>query len=210
MRPASIPLVLALLLPGGCCSMARLFCGPDRSPWISIDYATPEAAVRTFLEALRRDEPTVVYQAISRAFREHLELDQATLLLAWPQVKAKNPYLHVAGYAEVPPAARNGDFAQLELSIEGRRLRVEVLRQKKWEVRYPIASGAVLTPGRHVTTFAGNATIDENELGTKATLRIVPIEFGKGVDDAVPLEEVQFAGLVAEWKVNKVTLLTDG
>ena len=35
---AALPLLLAA---SGCCSLARLFCGPDTSAWLPIDYATP-------------------------------------------------------------------------------------------------------------------------------------------------------------------------
>ena len=35
-------LVLCALLPtGGCCSFARFFCGPDKTPWVSVDFDAP-------------------------------------------------------------------------------------------------------------------------------------------------------------------------
>ena len=130
MRVASLSLLLLLLLPlHGCCSMARLFCGPDRTKWVPVDHASPEAAVRTLLEALRRDDPEMVYLSLSTAYQQRLHLDHATAQLAWARFTEANPGLHVAGYAKVPAAVRHGaDRASMSLSIEGHELRVHLVR----------------------------------------------------------------------------------
>lgn len=77
---------VALLLPlSGCCSLSRLFCGPDKSPWVPIDYSTPEATVRVLLEAIRRDEPSVVYESLAGGIllaHEARRRDRSTRLAA--------------------------------------------------------------------------------------------------------------------------------
>ena len=87
--PAMRPRLLALALlaapiatSSGCCTMARLFCGPDRTPWISIDFRSPEHTTRTLLEALRRDDAEVVYACLSDAYRRRLRVDQMSIQLA--------------------------------------------------------------------------------------------------------------------------------
>lgn len=210
MHRCSLAAALALVLPApGCCSLARLFCGPDRSPWVSIDYRTPELAARTLLEALRRDEPEVVYASLSHAYRDRLGLDQATTVLAWERVRASNPGLHVAGYAEVPPAtALAPDRARVALRIEGRRVDLDLVRQRKWEVRWRRPSGTLAEPGGNLPSFAAWVTIEEGERARTATLRLQPFTFAVGADlpDAAAIE---FAGLVAEWKVDDISMPAD-
>ena len=213
MRPWSIPLALALVLPApGCCSCARLFCGPDRTPWISIDYTTPQAAARTLLEALRRDDPEVVYASMSQACRKRLELDRATLVVAWPKVRAENPGLHVVGYAEVPaPKILGPDQARLELLIEGRRVDLDVVRQRRWEVRYRRTNGTLADPGGQLASFATQATLSEAETdnGTVVTLGLLPLVFPVGFH-SLALEQIESAGLCSEWKVDRITVHADG
>ncbi len=202
-------LAAAMPLPG-CCSLARLFCGPDRTPWISVDFATPEAAARTLLEAVRRDEPEIVYRSMSHAYRDRLGLDQAGAVLAWQKIRADNPGLHVAGYAEVPAAIPVGDDrARILLSIEGQRVELEVVRQRKWEVRWRRSSGTAAEPGGNLPSFEARAAIAENDDGRTATLRLEPFVLPFG-SEAPTLAAIEFAGLVAEWKVDRIAMLVDG
>lgn len=211
MRRCPLVVVLALALPAsGCCSLARWFCGPDRSPWVSIDYRTPELATRTLLEALRRDEPEVVYASLSHGYRDRLGLDQATTVLAWQRVRADNPGLHVAGYAEVPTATATGpDRARVALRIEGRRVDIDLVRQRKWEVRWRRPSGTLAEPGANLPSFAAWAAVGTGERDRTATLRLQPFTFAVGADlpDA---DAIEFAGLVAEWKVDDISMPSEG
>ena len=54
-RLVSVLALLPLLGTGSCCWMARVFCGPDTSPWVPISYETSRATLATFLEAVRRE-----------------------------------------------------------------------------------------------------------------------------------------------------------
>ncbi len=220
MRPSSIPLLLTLAWPAsGCCSFARFFCGPDKSPWVSVDYATPEAAVRTLLEALRRDEPEIVYRSLSPACRQRLGLTQSTLLVGWPQFRAQNPGLHVAGYAEVPQAQRLGpDAARLELSIEGRTLVVDLVRTLQWTVQYrlpaidsndpqrfdPHRFGSLFSPGQYVVSPADLVAVEPDAMAQKSTLRLRPLVFLHDGLDEVPVDAIETAGLHREWKIDRL------
>ena len=145
-RLAAAGLFAALPLQG-CCSVARAWCGPDETPWVSVEFRTPELAARTLLEALRRDDPQVVYDALADDLREQLGLDGLGVELAWPKIRAHYPYLHVAGYAKVPPAtvSPDGATASVVVSLEGRRLELALVRQTYWELRYR-RPGADLSP----------------------------------------------------------------
>ncbi|GAB4143082.1 MAG: hypothetical protein Fur0037_10640 [Planctomycetota bacterium] len=132
-------MVLIPLLPAaGCCSLAQLFCGPDRSEWVQIDYATPSAALRTFFEALGRDNVDVMLRSLDPDFKRERGLDGLTARLAWDRVRNQYPYLHMARYAEVParPSRGAGQNASFDLEVEGRRLRVDLRRRPYWLVLF--------------------------------------------------------------------------
>ncbi len=67
-RLALLAVILALPAPG-CCTLARLFCGPDDSEWVQIDYKTAPAALATFMEAIRRDDCRVIYDSLGEALK---------------------------------------------------------------------------------------------------------------------------------------------
>ncbi|MCU0863291.1 MAG: hypothetical protein MUC36_05845 [Planctomycetes bacterium] len=213
MRAASLAVLLLVPL-SGCCSFARFFCGPDRTPWISVDYTTPEAAARTLFEALRRDEPEVVYLSLSNDYRSRLELNSMTMQLAWPRILAQNPGLHVAGYANVPTAQRHGpDRASLRLDVEGHAVELQLVRQAKWEVRWRRADGSLAEPGAPVQSLAGFVTSNldpDDDTRNRLTFAPLSIDAALQPDDSyrpVPLEAIESAGFACTWKVADVRLV---
>jgi hypothetical protein len=217
MRHSRTVLALALTLPmttlSGCCSFARLFCGPDKTPWVSIDYTQPERAVRTLLEALRRDEPEVVYLSLSNDYRKRLGLDSMTAQLAWSRIRDANPGLHLAGYAEVPPAHHRGDDrAELRLDIEGRQVEVQLVRQSSLSVRYrrpetepdaqPEASQerhparyGYYECGQPIDSFAGFVAVEPKDGDDASRVTLAPWLFRHEGLDSVRLEDLEFAGI---------------
>lgn len=202
-------LAMALLLPlSGCCSMARFFCGPDRTPWVSVDYTTPELAVRTLFEALRRDQPEIVYLSLSDDYRSRLDINSMTMQLAWPRILEQNPGLHVAGYATVPEAVRHGpDRATIRLDIEGSPVELQLVRQAKWEVRWRRPDGTPAEPGERITSLAGFVTSNldpDDDTKNRITFAPLSIKASRQADDSylpVPLEAIESAGFSCTWKV---------
>lgn len=218
MRPIALAFMCAAALPlTGCCSVARAWCGPDRSPWISVEFRTPELAARTLLEALRRDEPQVVYDALADELRAQLGVDGLAIELAWPKIKQQVPYLHVAGYAEVSPAVLGpgGDTATIAVEFDGRRLQMALVRQAYWELRYR-RPGADLRPeqrearvGRRLGALAGAVDIRrdpeaEDDVSKVALPPQAAAHFGV---DEIPPENVESLGVFTAWKIRELTLL---
>src|SRR5262245_30454488 len=97
MPPSRLAWSVLLLLPlSGCCTFARFFCGPDTTPWVSVRFETPRLAVQTLLEALRRDDPQIVYVSLSQRYLKELKVDLLTWDVAWPRIRDENAGLHVA------------------------------------------------------------------------------------------------------------------
>src|SRR5262245_2446000 len=119
--PRRLALLLGLLPQAACCSLARLFCGPDKTPWVSVSYDEPRLALATFLEALRRDDALVVYRSLSRGFCARNHLDAPTLGVVWDRLHEQIPYLHLAGYLPVPdkPVRETARRVTYELDVDG-------------------------------------------------------------------------------------------
>ncbi|HEB53556.1 MAG TPA: hypothetical protein ENI87_09920 [bacterium] len=219
-RSSALLLTALSALPlSGCCSLARLFCGPDRSPWVSIDFRTPERAVRTFLEALRRDDPEVVYRALSRGFRSANRLDGAIAKVAWDRIREHYPFLHVAGYAEVPPPRRRDpDHADVQIEVEGTPVRIELVRESYWEVRYSRPGTGPEQPfgppgrwGAPLATLAETVRVENTTTEfspDRSRVVIAPLEFQHQMIDEVPLELIESAGVYREWKIAALRQLT--
>jgi len=216
MRPLAFSLLCVSAMPlAGCCSIARAWCGPDKSPWVSVDFSTPELATRTLLEALRRDEPQIVYDALSDGLRRELNLDGLSLELAWQKIKEQYPYLHVAGYAQVPAATvgPGGDTATLTVDVEGTPLEIALVRQTYWELRYR-RPGADLNPsqrnarvGHRLDRLDGavKIEIDAEAEEDRSFVSLQPqnvLHFGV---DEIPVANVDWLGVRREWKVRTLT-----
>jgi hypothetical protein len=211
MRLASILLLAPALAPlTGCCSFARFFCGPDRTKWVSVDYSSPKATTRTFLEALRRDSPEEVYHCLSQGFLNSHELDHATAIVAWDRVREQAPGLHVAGYAEVPAASLSpdGNRAHVGLDIEGRHLDVDLVCERKWEVRYRRPDG---TEGRDgppapLRSAAEVLRVEPDADEQRSTVRLAPMAVRHQGLDELPASAIEFAGFVSEWKIDALSM----
>lgn len=218
MRPLALSLLCVSALPlAGCCSIARAWCGPDKSPWISVEFRTPELATRTLLEALRRDEPEVVYDALSDDLRNELGINGMALELAWTRIKEQYPYLHVAGYADVPAAAISpkGTTATITVTVEGNPLEVGLVRQTYWELRYQ-RPGEDLTPeqrdarvGRRLDNLAGTVEIqiDAEAEDDRSFVSLKPQSAAHFGVDEIPVANVDSLGVFHAWKVRTLTLL---
>lgn len=202
----------ALLLPlTGCCSLSRLFCGPDKSPWVPIDYSTPEASVRVLLEAIRRDEPNVVYESLAQEYCSRMKLDGMIAAIAWQRLRDEVPGLHLVGYAEVPPPVRVADNgATFEIEVQGRRLRIDVVRESTLSLIYwnPELKQTQRI-ARKVVSWNTLASISDIENADRdlSSFELKPVQFEHEGLPEVPLEHVQNVSLVRSWKVSGLTML---
>ena len=215
--PAAAALCALSVTLTGCCSISRAFCGPDTSAWISVDLSTPELAARTLLEALRRDEPEVVYDALSDELREELGVDKGTLELAWSAVRERYPYLHVAGYADVPAASvrARGDAATVDVAFAGEQVRIDLVRQTYWELRYR-RPGADLTPAQRDARVGARlqelaevveVTLEAEASEDRSRVALRPRRVTHFGVDRIPPENVDFLGVFRAWKVRAITRL---
>lgn len=210
MRTRTALLCLLLSPLSGCCSLARLFCGPDTTPWVQIDYSTPEAAVRTLLEAIRRDQPQIVYDALSERYRKAKGIDHQVAELAWQRIREQNPGLHVAGYASVgAPTRRSADSASFLLDVEGRHLAIDVVRESFWEITWvtdkgvPRRQGATL--GHWNEGLAVRPVEDPERFLSK--LELAPIQFEHEGEEAVPVDRIDGLRRAHRWKIANLDLV---
>lgn len=193
-------LTLALLLPSaGCCSLARLLCGPDRSVWISIDYTTSASALATFMEALRRDRPDVLYEALSDGFRHaHGIPGKAEMAVIWEKLQEDISGLHMIGYADVSEPIRHPatpSRVRYLLRVARHVIAVELVQVAYWTIAYDY-DGERRDHGR----YAPLAAVLRVAQGEQTSLRLALDDLPLAIDEG-SLIAVQ-AG--REWKVDRI------
>ena len=209
--PSTIGILLLLPLPG-CCSLARFFCGPDRTEWVSVDRSTPTLAVKTMLEALRRSDPDVLYLTLSTRYCEQHGLTQLTASLMWEQFCAANPGLHVAGYAQVPPPTKlTDDRAEFTLDVEGRTVEVSVVRELRWRATFLRDDGLLADKGGPLRSFDDVATIaaEKDAQGVpkeRSRLIIDRLVVPHTGMDAVPMSRIASAGIDSVWRIDDIRM----
>ena len=157
----TIPMLALALASSGCCSMARFFCGPDRTPWVHVSYDTPQEALATFKEAVRREDTLVIFRSLSEDFKQRSGLTGwVEADLAWEEIREKVDGVHMLGYAEASePKVVGHDRVALTLEISGYRIGLEFVRQAYWECRYPglYEDGAPVDSLRNYVTITPDA-----------------------------------------------------
>ena len=198
-RAARILALIGLTLPpGGCCTMARLFCGPDDSRWISESYASPEAALATFQESLRRADRRALLRCLAESYRQRHELETLSIEIAWRKLTERIPGLHLLGTAEIEEQAVLPDGRRTAvLAVAGHRLLVTLARRSSWELRWTGADGATIEDGAYVPALDPLLIAShEPEAGrTRIAITLPPI------DGRVDPQTLTHAALVVEWKV---------
>ncbi|MEO6595824.1 MAG: hypothetical protein ABIP94_13820 [Planctomycetota bacterium] len=169
----------------------------------------------TLLEAIRRDEPEVVYLCLSPDYRSRLGVDGQTVQLVWQRIREENPGLHVVGYATVPEPTMHGtDHATVTLDVEGNLVDIEVVRQLYWELRYRRTAammgqeqdGPPGEVGEPISSFVGFARIETVGKTERSRVLVNPLTFYHDGIDAVPLEALEHIALTQRWKVADLRL----
>ena len=97
--------LLCCLPAAGCCSIAQgmtaLFCGASKEPWATVSYRTPKEALRTFQEAVAREDVDVIYRSLSKDLKRRWRIGLLEAHAAWAKVKEHVPGIHVVGLAKI-------------------------------------------------------------------------------------------------------------
>lgn len=209
MRPILLSMLAVTLASlSGCCSLSRLFCGPDQSDWVSQQFDTPRHTAQTLFEALRRDDPEVLFLCLDRSYRQRLGIDDSMAMrLAWQRFREQNPSLHVAGYTQVPaPTRLDSDRATVTVDVVGEQVQIDFERRSYWELRYRRPNGSAGEEGQEVPTFAERAQVVplRRENDDMSRLMLAPFDFHHDGLDAVPLEAIEHAALTRRWLVTDI------
>lgn len=207
---ALLPSILAVMLGSlsGCCSLSRFFCGPDRSPWVPQSFDTPRRTTQTLFEALRRDDPEVLFLCLDPAYRRRIGIDDSMAMrLAWDRFREQNPGLHVAGYTTVPePRLLDPDHARVTVDIVGEKTELDLRRQSVWEVRFRRPDGSVFGESAAIASFADRAQIAvlTNQDDDASRLMLTPFVFHHDGLAEVPLDAIEHVALTRRWLVADV------
>lgn len=208
MRPILLTILVAMQsCLGGCCSLSRLFCGPDRTAWVPQRYDTPRHTAQTLFEALRRDDPDVLYLCLDRSYRQRLGIDSLTMRLAWERFREQNPGLHVAGYSEVPePTRLHADRATVAIDVAGRAVELDLARRAYWELRYLVPGSPPGEPGGELTSFAERAQIARIEDPDRDLSRLMLTPFVIDHEGIVtlPIDAIEHVALTRRWLITDI------
>ncbi|MBX3464847.1 MAG: hypothetical protein KF830_16895 [Planctomycetes bacterium] len=206
-RPLLLLLLFLAVHLGGCCSLSRLFCGPDRSPWVPQRFDTPRRTAQTLFESLRRDDPEVLFLCLDRSYRRRLGIgDSMVMRVAWERFREQNPGLHVAGYTEVPePIRRDADHATVAVDVVGTVVDLDFERRCFWEIRYRTAGNPPGEPGGELRAAAEALRVvplDDAE-DNRSRLEFAPLVFPHGFDP-VPVEAIEHVAITHRWLVTDI------
>lgn len=214
-----LPHLLALapmLATPGCCSLARLFCGADHSEWVQVDYETPSATLRTFLEALRRENVARICESLGEGYKKNRGIDLVNAQLAWEQLQQQNPYLYMAGYAQVPdvPTHQQGDRATFDLDVEGYALHVVLERQAYWLVHSLRPDGSVKEHSVAVPSLSPFVQLQEPDENDMVRIRFANPDAAASPPtykllpgfDAPALEQIVRTEFGQEWKIAELSM----
>lgn len=199
-------LLLSLAPTGGCCTLARLFCGPDSSPWVPVAFGTPQQAMATFLEAIRRDDVGIAYQCLAEEFKQQQGVDGLGVAFAWEQIKTRTTGLHLLGYAEPgePIAAADGR-CRFQFTVHGVQLTVGMVRQNYWDVRYRRPDGSQGTSGAYVPTLHGIMhTTSPDPEQDRSRLTFEPVTFDHDGMARATVEQIDAVTFGRDWKVASI------
>jgi hypothetical protein len=191
---------LLAVLPG-CCSLARLFCGPDRSAWISESFLTADEAMRTVLEAIRRDDTRVLFTALGDDCKKRLGIaDEMAMDVAWKLLQDKVTGIHLLGYGEIKrrePVAP--DRVRFAVEAEGHQVQFVLRAVPCWAVYLADGDGRK-EHSEYLTSLSEALSGPEGEQGT-LTVRIAHRRF-----KAVLPEQIREVRVGYEWKVDEMVV----
>ena len=205
-------LTSTLFFTPGCCAVAEYFCGPDESEWVPISFETPDEAIETLVEALRRDHEDVLYRCLGEAFKRRVGLGGGLeWSIAWGKIKDEIPGIHLMGNGRIEGPERTGaDRVRYVISRAGYEVAVDLERVAYWEIQWD---------GRDPSQRGDEAgeflpalrrpwlDVSASEPGDPQKLRI-DLEF-ESWGDPVRRSQIRRAGVGHEWKVFDLAPIDD-
>jgi hypothetical protein len=203
-------LLVPVLVTPGCCTLARLFCGPDRSAWVSVGFDTEQAAVRTLLEAIRRDNSDIIVLCMSPRLRKAEAIDTLKGHLAWERLKSEHSGLHLAGYGRITAIEPTGPGqATATVDVEGRILRLRLVRQSFWSARYLGRDGLPMEDGQNGIDLAAAVVTQTAPDDRRTTVSPAPLAIEHPSIpqlDAGRLIRLEWGN---EWKIDSFEMVAD-
>ena len=140
------------------------------------DYRTPESALETFLEAVRREHTPTIAEALSEDAKRAYGLTGIfETTLAWERLKTEVPGLHLLGEAVVPPLQPTGDGRwRATLTVAGQVIDLWLVEQPFWDVHFRVEGEAGLErAGSYITDRAFQAMLlVQSDLETTIDARV--------------------------------------
>lgn len=195
--------------------MARLFCGPDTSPWVPIEFHSPQATAATFFEAVRRNAPNEIYRCLSAEFKQQQGLDGMVVTAAWDKLAAATPGLHLLGYAALPAAPERATESAVRYAIlaEGVAIQLDLVREEYWEVRYRGSDGRTREASARITeaewaalvqaTAAEPDPVDDMPQARVSLAGKTTVHPGAG---ALTERQIETLAVGREWKINAISV----
>jgi hypothetical protein len=204
----------------GCCSLAGLVCGPDRSDWVQKDFRTPEAALATVREALRRDARLALFESLSESFRARYGLaGSLELEVAIERLQDEVPGLHLLGRSKVEAIASAGadpNRAAFELRVAGRNFRADFVRQAYWELSWRDGEGRRLRDGEFVArgalarSFLADVAVDDvDESWSVWPMARTPRPVRKAPEVPPDVDNLERFAIGYEWKLDDLAPVED-
>lgn len=186
--------LLAPLLLQGCCA---LFCGGEPKPLVPLSYRTADEALATLLAAIANNDARRIYESLSPALKAERRIDGLSFVLGWERLREQEPYLHLAGEAEVvdrrTPAADRREYL---LSAYGQRFQVGFVRRAYWEVGFRTSDG-----GDRVGDYIDDAGFTKRILASRPEEGRLVLELRSDELEGLPAAAIDRVELAHEWKV---------
>lgn len=190
-------LFLALLiLP--CLTSCCFLCGGDTKPLVPVTWDEPRQALDTLLVAIENDDSRRIYESLGPSLKKKQGIDGMAFAVAWEKLRQEQPYLHVAGRAEVIQEKQISPGERVYLmGVHGQRFTIQLEQLSYWQVLVQdedelLRLGAYLPP----------AVFEKSILSVSDDEGRILVEFKNDQLIGVQKDDIRGLRLATEWKVS--------
>jgi hypothetical protein len=178
--------------------MTALFCGPRKEPWPTVSYRTSDEALRTFQEAIAREDKDIIYKSLSEDLKRRWQIGRLEVEYAYEKIKEQVPGIHTVGLAKiVATPLQKPTVVEHELEVAFHRFRVKLKRHNYWNVLVAGEEGPI-PHGDYVRTLSPTILQIRGGADTSAVqIRIQEVEIPH-----LRLDDVIEITVGREWKVD--------